>query len=169
MITIRKAANDDWPMIWEVIGPIIRAGETYALSRDMSEDDAQKYWMGSDRETFVAVDDGDILGTYYIRANQAGGGSHVANCGYMTKTKMTGRGIARTMCEHSLLYARSAGYRAMQFNFVVSTNERAVRLWQFLGFEIVGRLPLAFQHPSGNFVDALVLFKALAAQRGSHQ
>lgn len=169
MITIRKAANDDWPMIWEVIGPIIRAGETYALSRDMSEDDARKYWTGSDRETFVAVDDGDILGTYYIRANQAGGGSHVANCGYMTKTKMTGRGIARTMCEHSLLYARSAGYRAMQFNFVVSTNERAVRLWQFLGFEIVGRLPLAFQQPSGNFVDALVLFKALAAQRGSHQ
>ncbi len=101
------------------------------------------------------------MGTYYIRANQAGGGSHVANCGYITAASATGRGIARRMCQHSLEYARSKGYRAMQFNFVVSTNERAVALWQSLGFEIVGRLPKAFQHPVHGYVDGLVMFQTL--------
>jgi ribosomal protein S18 acetylase RimI-like enzyme len=127
----------------------------------MTEIDGLRYWTGPDRETFVAEEDGDILGTYYIRANQLGGGSHVANCGYMTHAAAEGRGIAKRMCEHSLAHARQRGFRAMQFNFVVSTNERAVRLWQSLGFEIVGRLPLAFGRPSGNYVDAFVMFRSL--------
>lgn len=127
----------------------------------MSEADALAYWMGADRETFVAVDSADIIGTYYLRRNQAGGGDHVANCGYMTAPAATGRGVARRMCEHSLDYARSRGFRAMQFNFVVSTNERAIRLWTSLGFDIVGRLPLAFHHPSRGYVDAFVMFRAL--------
>lgn len=158
---IRPATNDDAPAIWSVIGPTIRAGETYTLPRDMSEAEALAYWMGADRETFVADDGGRIMGTYYLRANQAGGGSHVANCGYMTDAKATGRGIARAMCEHSVSHARARGFRAMQFNFVVSTNERAVKLWQSLGFEIVGRLPGAFNHPSRGYVDALAMFRAL--------
>jgi len=127
----------------------------------MSEADALSYWMGSDRQTFVAVADGRIAGTYYLRANRAGGGDHVANCGYITDTAVAGKGVARRMAEHSIELARSQGFRAMQFNFVVSTNERAVRLWQSLGFEIVGRLPLAFRHPSLGYVDALVMFQAL--------
>lgn len=127
----------------------------------MSEADALAYWMGADKETFVIEEDGIILGTYYMRQNQAGGGAHVCNCGYMTRAGATGRGIARRMCEHSIDHARARGYRAMQFNFVVSTNDRAVRLWQSLGFEIVGRLPLAFNHPRRGYVDAFVMFRTL--------
>ena len=160
-MAIRPATSDDAPAIWSIVGPTIRAGETYALPRDMSEADAPSYWMGSDRQTFVAVADGRIAGTYYLRANRAGGGDHVANCGYITDTAVAGKGVARRMAEHSIELARSQGFRAMQFNFVVSTNERAVRLWQSLGFEIVGRLPLAFRHPSLGYVDALVMFQAL--------
>jgi len=160
-MTIRLADPDDAAAIWSIIGPTIRSGETYTLDPQMSEADALAYWLGADKETFVAEEDGAILGTYYIRPNQAGGGAHVCNCGYMTRADAIGRGIARQMCEHSLEHARARGYRAMQFNFVVSTNERAVRLWQSLGFEIVGRLPRAFRHPTRGYVDALVMFQAL--------
>jgi ribosomal protein S18 acetylase RimI-like enzyme len=158
---IRPARPDDRAAIWNIIGPVIRAGETYALDRDMSEADALAYWLGPDKETFVAEEEGAILGTYYMRPNQAGGGGHVCNCGYVTAAEACGRGVARRMGEHSLEHARGRGYRAMQFNFVVSSNERAVRLWQSLGFEIAGRLPLAFEHPSLGPVDALVMFRAL--------
>jgi ribosomal protein S18 acetylase RimI-like enzyme len=158
---IRPATEDDAAAIWAIIGPTIRAGETYALPRDMSEAAALSYWMGTDRETFVAIEDGRIVGTYYLRANQAGGGDHVANCGYITDQAASGRGIARRMCEHSLELARSRGFRAMQFNFVIASNERAIRLWQSLGFEIVGRLPRAFRHPRLGEVDALVMLRKL--------
>ena len=140
---------------------MIRAGETYTMPSDMSEAHALAYWMGPDREAFVAEEDGVILGTYYLRPNQLGGGAHVANCGYVTAPEETGRGVARRMCEHSLQRARDRGFRAMQFNFVVATNERAIRLWQSLGFETVGRLPLAFLHPQYGYTDALVLFRVL--------
>ena len=158
---IRPARPEDAVVLWSIIGPVIRAGETYTLDRQMSEGDALAYWMAADKETFVAEENGVILGTYFIRSNQAGGGAHVCNCGYITSAAATGRGIARLMCQHSLNHARSRGYRAMQFNFVVSTNERAVRLWESLGFEIVGRLPLAFKHPIHGYVDALVMFQSL--------
>ena len=158
---IRHARQDDHSAIWRILEPTIRAGETYTLPRDMSEADALAYWTGADRETFVAEEDGRILGTYVLRANQPGGGAHVANCGYMTAADAVGRGVARAMCEHSLAHARECGFRAMQFNFVVSSNERAVKLWQGLGFETVGRLPLAFEHPRLGFVDALVMFRVL--------
>jgi ribosomal protein S18 acetylase RimI-like enzyme len=158
---IRLARSGDAAAIWSIIGPTIRAGETYTLDREMSEADALAYWLGPDKETFVAEEDGAIVGTYFMRPNQAGGGAHVCNCGYMTSAAATGRGIARLMCRHSLDHARVRGYRAMQFNFVVSTNERAVRLWESLGFRIVGRLPLAFRHPTRGYVDALVMFQSL--------
>ena len=159
---IRPAEPGDAAAIWSIIGPVIRAGETYALDRDMSEAEAIAYWCGNDRETFVAEDEtGEILGTYYLKPNQAGGGRHVANCGYMTSAAATGRGIARAMCAHSLERARERGFRGMQFNFVVSTNTRAVALWESFGFEVVGRLPGAFEHPSVGFVDALVMFREL--------
>jgi len=159
---IRRAEAADARAIAEIIVPTIREGSTYALDRDMSEADALAYWLGPDRETFVVEDhDGAMVGTYFIRPNQAGGGRHVCNCGYMTHAAATGRGIARRMCEHSLEHARTSGYRAMQFNFVVSTNVRAVRLWQSLGFEILTRLPLAFHHPTAGYVDALVMYQQL--------
>ena len=158
---IRPAEHSDASAIAAIVLPVIRAGETYTLDDAMSEADALAYWLGPEKETFVAEEDGLILGTYYMRPNQAGGGAHVCNCGYVTAAAATGRGIARQMCEHSLTHARARGYRAMQFNFVVSTNERAIRLWQSLGFEVVGRLPHAFRHPANGFVDALVMYQKL--------
>lgn len=141
---IRRAAPGDEPAIADIILPTIRAGETDTLDPDMTEAAALAYWLGPDKQTFVAEEAGTIVGTYYIRPNQSGGGRHVCNCGSMTSPAATGRGIARHMCEHSLAHARSSRYRAMQFNFVVSTNLRAVRLWQSLGFDILTRLPEAF-------------------------
>jgi len=161
MLEIRPAAKGDDAAIWSIMEPILRAGETYALPPDMTKVDGLHYWTDCDRETFVAEEDGNVIGTYYIRANQMGGGSHVANCGYMTHIAARGRGVARAMCEHSLAHARERGFHAMQFNLVVSTNEPAICLWQSLGFDIVGRLPLAFRRPSGDYVDAMVMFRPL--------
>lgn len=158
---IRPAETNDAPAIWSVLEPMIRAGETYALPRDLSKADAIAYWMGPDRKCFVAEEDGRIVGTYYLRPNQLGGGSHVANCGYVTSSEYAGRGAARKMCEHSLVQASMEGFKAMQFNFVVSTNERAVRLWKVFGFQIVGTLPKAFIHPTRGEVDAFVMFRSL--------
>lgn len=158
---IRPAVPGDRPQIWEIIRPTIRAGETYALDCDLSEDGALAYWLGPDRDTFVADEDGDLVGTYYIRANQAGGGRHVCNCGYMTAAHATGQGIARQMHAHSLDYARTKGFRAMQFNFVISSNARAVLLWKSVGFDVIGRLPGAFLHPQDGYVDALIFFRQL--------
>ena len=158
---IRPATKGDRDAVWRIIGPVIRAGETYALDPAMDRQAALAYWFAPDRETFVAEDGGEILATYFIRANQAGGGSHVCNCAYMTDQAAAGRGVARAMHAHSLDIARERGFRAMQFNFVVSSNVRAVSLWQSLGFEIVGRLPDAFRHPREGFVDALVMMRKL--------
>ena len=161
MTSIRIATTADAPAIWSILRPVFRAGETYTIPRDIDEADAIAYWCGRNHETFVAEDNANILGTYYLRANYAGGGDHVANCGYMTSPQAQGRGIARLMLEHSLSRAKERGFRAMQFNFVVSTNQRAVRLWQSLGFEIVGTLPEAFFHPTAGYVDAYVMYRML--------
>ena len=158
-VKIRKATQNDDEAVWKILEPVIRAGETYTLPRDMPRADALAYWHAPGHEVFVAEENGEIIGTYYLRANQKGGGAHVANCGYVTALWATGRGIARAMCLHSLEHAKFRGFRAMQFNFVVSTNERAVRLWQSLQFEIVGRLPGAFMHPVLGAVDALVMYR----------
>ena len=160
-LRIRPFASADADAVWRILEPVIRAGETYTLARDMSGADALAYWTAADKETFVAESDGVIVGTYYLRANQAGGGAHVCNCGYMTAAEAGGKGVARAMCQHSLERARDRGFRAMQFNFVVSTNTRAVALWTSLDFEVVGRLPGAFAHPTRGFIDALVMFRAL--------
>lgn len=160
-LTIRAAHANDNDAIWKILEPVIRAGDTYTLPAQMGREDALAYWHSPSHDVFVAQSDAGILGTYYLRANQRGGGAHVANCGYMTAPWATGKGIARAMCLHSLDRARERGFRAMQFNSVVSSNERAVRLWLSMGFETVGRLPAAFQHPSLGLVDALVMYRQL--------
>jgi L-amino acid N-acyltransferase YncA len=160
-MTIRPAGPADANAIWAILEPTIRAGETYTLPRDMERDDALAYWFSAEHTVFVAEQDGEVLGLYYVRANQKGGGAHVCNCGYMTAAWASGRGVATAMCEHSLEHARSQGFRAMQFNFVVSSNQPAIHLWQKLGFAIVGRLPEAFLHPVLGYVDGLVLYRAL--------
>jgi ribosomal protein S18 acetylase RimI-like enzyme len=161
MISIRSADDGDSDAIWAILEPVIRAGDVYALPADMTRAQALEYWFAAGNRVFVAEQDGVILGSYYLRANQRGGGSHVANCGYVTAGWAQGRGVAGAMCAHSLEFARSAGFRAMQFNFVVSTNEPAVHLWRKHGFEVVGRLPGAFEHPTQGFVDALVMWREL--------
>lgn len=158
---IRPATTGDAPAIWAILEPVIRTGETYTLDRDMDEEAALAYWFGSDKQVFVAEDGGAISGTYYLRTNQAGGGGHVCNCGYVTASAAVGRGVARAMALHSMQYAKASGFRAMQYNFVVASNERAVQLWRSLGFEIVGQLPDAFDHPVHGYVDAFVMFRML--------
>jgi ribosomal protein S18 acetylase RimI-like enzyme len=160
-VSIRAATNGDHDAIWAILEPMIRAGDTYTLPRDMSREEALEYWFSAEKETFVWEENGAVLGTYFLKANQQGGGTHVANCGYVTAAAAQGRGIAREMCLHSLEHAKQRGFRAMQFNFVVSTNERAVKLWSSLGFEIVGRLPRAFKRPEQGFVDAFVMYREL--------
>jgi ribosomal protein S18 acetylase RimI-like enzyme len=161
-LPVRLATPEDRDAIWEILEPMIRAGETYTLPPDMSRDDALTYWFTPGNHVYV-YDEGAILGTYFLHTNARGGGSHVANCGYVTSPAATGRGVARAMCAHSLEVAKELGYRAMQFNFVVASNVRAVRLWETFGFEVVGRLPGAFKHPAEGYVDALVMFKTLAS------
>ncbi len=158
-IVIRLARAEDADGIWAVVAPPIRAGEVFALPADMSREDALAYWTAHD--THVALIDDAIVGVSYVRANQQGGGAHVANAGYATHVDWAGRGIARALCAHSLDHARTRGFTAMQYNFVISTNARAVALWQSMGFEIVGRLPAAFDHPTKGLVPALVMHRFL--------
>jgi ribosomal protein S18 acetylase RimI-like enzyme len=158
---IRRAQPADASAIWLILEPVFRAGETYTVPADISRDAALEYWFRSPHEVFVAEDRGVLVGTYFLQPNQQGGGAHVANCGYITAVNATGRGVARAMCSHSLEYARARGFRAMQFNFVVSTNQRAIALWYSLGFEIVARLPQAFLQPTRGYVDAFVMYRSL--------
>lgn len=163
---IRQALDTDFAAIWPIFQQIAAAGDTYAYDRDISEQEAQRIWMQLPAKTFVVVEgesgNEKILGTYYIKTNQAGPGAHVCNCGYMVADAARGRGLATAMCEHSQQVAIALGYQAMQFNFVTSTNTGAIRLWEKLGFDTVGRLPRAFELPAEGFVDALVMFKWLA-------
>jgi ribosomal protein S18 acetylase RimI-like enzyme len=161
MRMVRKAQPEDAEAIWGILEAVVRAGETYPLPRDLSKEETLGYWLEAGHEVFVAAEEGGIVGTYFLKANQKGGGAHVANCGYVTAAGARGRGLARMMCEHSLKRAKERGFRAMQFNFVVATNETAVGLWKNCGFEIVGRLPGAFLHPRLGYVDALVMYREL--------
>lgn len=162
-LVIRPAISADTAQILAIVAPILAAGETYAIARDLDAAAVAAYWFDPGHEVFVAETDGSVLGTYYLMANQGGGGAHVANCGYMTAPAARGRGIARAMAQHSLAHAAERGFRAMQFNHVVSTNSGAVALWKSLGFEIVGILPEAFDHPVHGFVDSYVMFRPLKA------
>ena len=158
---IRAARPDDQDAIWAILEPVIRAGETYALDRDMTRDAALAWWQKPDSEVFVVDDGGEVLGTYFLRPNHLGGGSHVANAGYMTAPQAQGRGVARAMVHDSIEPARIHGFRAFQFNFVVSTNARAVATWQGAGFEIAARLAGAFSHPTLGFVDVYLMYRLL--------
>ena len=158
---IRPATDADRDAIWAALEPVMRAGETLALPRDGDRAAGFAYWWPANAAVFVAEEDGRLAGTYFLRTNQLGPGSHVVNAGYLTAPGVGGRGIARALCAHSLDEARRRGYRAMQYNFVVSTNAPAVHLWQAMGFAIVGRLPGAFAHPTLGEVDALVMHRWL--------
>lgn len=164
MIRIRRFEPADWPSLWPLLHDTFAAGDTYAFAPDSSEEDIRRAWTEVPRAAYVAVsDDGAIVGTYFIKPNQPGMGAHVCNCGYVVAPQARGQGIAAAMCEHSQCEAVAFGFRSMQFNLVVSTNEGAVRLWKKLGFRIVGTLPGAFHHARLGDVDAHVMFKQLAS------
>ena len=158
---IRPAINADRDAIWNIFHEIIAAGDTYALDPQMPREEALAYWFRADTHTCVAEEDGGVVGTYILRPNQSGPGSHVANAAFMVARDAEGAGVGRRMAEHCLTEARRMGFRAMQFNFVVSTNTRAIHLWNQLGFEIVGTLPGAFRHPEKGYVDVYVMFRSL--------
>lgn len=158
---IRAALPADDDALWSILEPHVRAGEAFALPRDWSRAEALAYWKAPHHAVFVAERGGMAVGSYYLRANQLGGGGHVANAGYATAPAASGQGVARAMGSHSLAEARARGYRSMQFNIVVSTNAPAVALWRSLGFAIVGTLPGAFDHPRLGDVDAYVMWREL--------
>jgi len=160
-MNIRAASEKDLDQIWSIFHEIVSAGETYAYPQDTTKEQALDIWLITPRKTFVVEENGNILGTYYLKTSQAGPGSHVCNCGYMVSSQARGRGLATFMCKHSQDTAKELGYKAMQFNFVASSNEGAVRLWTKLGFETVGKLPKAFDHPVKGYVDALIMYKWL--------
>ncbi len=161
MLTLRPYRSTDADALWAMLEPVIRAGETYTLPREMGRAEAIAFWTDPAKDVLVAEDAGAVSGTYYLRPNQLGGGDHVCNAGYVTLPAAQGKGIARAMLDHSLLRAKAAGYAAMQFNFVVASNDRAVATWAAAGFDTVGRLPGAFRHPHLGEVDALVMFRRL--------
>jgi L-amino acid N-acyltransferase YncA len=158
---IRAATNADRDAVWSIFHEIVAAGDTYALDPGISREDALAYWFRADTHTYVAEKDGRVVGTYILKPNQLGPGSHVANGAFMVAPNAQGSGVGRSMAEHCLSEARRMGFRAMQFNFVVSTNTPAIRLWEHLGFNIVGTLPGAFRHPEKGYVDVYVMFRSL--------
>lgn len=158
---IREATENDFEKIWPIFHKIVAAGDTYAYPADTTKAEALNIWLRGPRKVFVVEEDNAIVATYYLKTNQAGPGSHVCNCGYMVAPQARGKGLATAMCYHSQRIARELGYKAMQFNFVAESNEGAVRLWLKLGFETVGKLPGAFNHPVKGYIDALVMYKWL--------
>lgn len=162
-LTIRLAERGaDENRVWDILRPTVEAGDTFCAHPDGGIDGGLAYFWPRNAEVRLALDgDGAALGCYYLKPNQSGGGAHVCNAGYCTAQAARGRGVARAMLAHSLETARAAGFRAMQYNFVVATNTRAIDIWQNAAFEIVGRLPGAFHHPSHGDVDALVMYRAL--------
>lgn len=161
VVNIRPAIESDRDAIWKIFHEVIMPGDTYAFDPQMSRNDALAYWFRNDTQTYVADDDGRVGGTYILKPNQQSGGAHVANAAFMVPSSARGKGIGRAMAEHCLGEARRLGFRAMQFNFVVSTNESAIHLWRQLDFKIVGTLPAAFRHPEKGYVDVYVMFRSL--------
>jgi len=161
MFTIRPATAHDWPTIWAMFQHVTAAGDAFAYDTDTPEAVARKLWAEPPARAFVAECEREVIGTYYVRPNQPGRGAHVANAGYMVATSAQGRGLASALCEHSLATARQLGFRAMQFNFVVSTNSAAVRVWEKHGFRVIGRVPAAFRHDTLGLVDALIFYREL--------
>ena len=161
-MNIREATQRDADSIWNIFHEVVLAGDTYAYDQDTTKPEAIRQWLDIPDKTFVVEENNQVLGTYYIKKNHPGPANHVCNCGYMVSASARGRGLATSMCKHSQEIALQMGFKAMQFNLVVQTNEGAVRLWQNLGFEIVGTIPAAFNHPDKGYVSAHVMFKWLA-------
>jgi GNAT superfamily N-acetyltransferase len=161
MLHIRKSIPTDAEGIWSILQPIIAKGDAYVFAPTMPKQDMLNYWLSADKHTYTALEDDQIVGTFFMKDNQMGLGAHIANAGYATLPTVGGQGIGKAMGLFSMDEARRLGYQAMQFNIVVKTNERAVRLWQTIGFQIIGEIPEAFQHQTLGLVNAYVMYQKL--------
>ena len=161
MTQIRKAHETDKDAVWQIIKSVIAGGDTYVFAPDSPEDEMLVYWFSPEKYVYVAEDDGEILGTYWIKENQPGLGSHVGNGAYMVSPDAKGKGIGRLMAEHSIEEARRIGFKSIQFNFVVKSNEVAVNLWKRVGFEIIGEIPDAFDHREHGLTNAYIMYRKL--------
>jgi ribosomal protein S18 acetylase RimI-like enzyme len=161
MIEIRKAMPSDADRIWDIIKEVIATGDTYVFNPDSSREKMLAYWCGQDKHTYVALLNGEIVGTFVIKNNQPDLGAHIANASYMTSPPASGQGIGKAMGEFSLKEAKRLGYRAMQFNIVIKSNERAVRLWQKLWFTILGEIPEAFNNKKDGLINAYIMYRKL--------
>jgi ribosomal protein S18 acetylase RimI-like enzyme len=162
MLEIRQALPQDAEKVWEIIQQVISSGDTYVFAPDSNREKMLNYWYEKDKYTYVALWEGEIVGTFWFKSNQPDLGSHIANAAYMTSPKANGQGIGKAMGEFSIQEARRLGYRAMQFNIVVKTNERAVNLWQKLGFSIIGEIPEAFNHQKYGLVNAYIMYQKIS-------
>jgi GNAT superfamily N-acetyltransferase len=162
-VLIRDATAEDWPAIWAFMEPIVRAGDTFSWDSDLGEEHARRAWMRPPPGATLVAEDSDsrIVGTAEMAPNHGGGASHIANAGFMVDAAHAGRGVGRTLAEATLARARSEGFRGMQFNAVVATNERAVALWLSLGFEILTTVPEGFRHPAQGYVGLHIMYRAL--------
>ena len=160
-LQIRRARREDREAIWQIFHAVVSGGDTYVFEPNISRRKALAYWLGPKTRCYAALSDQQIVGSYILKANQPGLGSHIANAGFIVSPSVRGRGIGRAMAEHCLHEARRLGFRAMQFNFVVATNKSALRLWKDLGFRIVGTLPAAFRHSRRGFVDVYLMYRRL--------
>jgi len=162
MLTIRPARRVDLPEIWEIFHRVVQGGDTYVHRPDAPIETCEAYWFGLDKTPFVAVKDRQVVGIYVIKPNHPDLGAHVANGSYMVHPDAHSQGIGRMLGEHSIEEAKRQGYKAMQFNIVISTNTAAVNLWQSLGFEIIGTAPKAFRHKKLGFVDTYIMHRFIA-------
>ncbi len=166
-MNIRAVRAEDHDAVWEIFHQVVREGRTYAFAPGTSREQALRIWIEAPRATYVAEENGQVLGTYYLKTNQPGLGSHVCNAGYMVSSEARGRGLGKAMCRHSLDKARRLGYKAMQFNLVAATNVGAIKLWETLGFAIIGTIPKAFDHAREGLVDAYIMYQWLEIEAGS--
>lgn len=160
-LKIRPATEQDHDQVWDIFSKVIETGDTYVFDPATPKSDLKKHWFSDYMKTFVVEEDGIVLGTYILKPNQIDLGNHIANCSYMVSPKAQGRGIGKLLCEHSLRSARDDGFKGMQFNIVISTNEGAVKLWEKFGFKIIGTTPKGFRHSKLGFVDTYIMFRSL--------
>jgi GNAT superfamily N-acetyltransferase len=163
-VRCREAVDDDWVGIWPIVAEVVRGGDTYVHSPDIGEEAARAMWMsmGAPRSaTYVAVVDDRIVATAQLKPNQTGLGDHVANAGWMVAGAAAGRGVGRALADYVIGEARRLGFLGMQFNAVVSTNLRAIALWESLGFTIVGTVPRAFRHTEHGLVAVHIMYRDL--------
>lgn len=160
-IIIREALTSDADAIWEIFHQVVKAGDTYAFDPDTTKEVFRTLWLAPNMKTYVAEQNGVVIGSYFIKPNQPGLGAHIANCGYMVRADARGKGIGGKLCAHSIEIAKQLGYRGMQYNIVVSTNTKAVELWKKFGFRIIGNIPGGFRHLHSGYVDAYIMFREI--------